>query len=1275
MYIFLFILFYHSLSAQNSFVKTIGGSGDDFGRGILHLNDNNLLLIGSTSSVGNGALDASLIKVDYEGNEIWAKTYGGSSDDEFMSGIELSDGNLILVGRTKSFTSFDYDFLIIKTDNLGNEIWSRTFGSAQDELARGVLLNSEGNLIISGQSGGTGNLDFFVYCLDINGQMIWSRKYGDYSNDYPRERLIEIPNGYLMPGTVNGLGNGQHDATITILDDLGNEISTSLAGGNSNDNYTNAFLSNDNTYLVGSTSSYTGGNKSINIRKIDNSSTTQDWNYVYEYNNLEMGTYHSYKVDDGIIVSSFNALGNNIIKVIFFKVDLEGNVLWSFIKESTGTEFIQGMVENIEGDIFAIGRSNSYSINGDYDYLFIKLNPNTLGDCDFSPISISRMPITANFTNIDLNESPLPIGIDQTLISVSQSFNQEDICVEELPNVDFTMSDEIICEGECISLTDNSTANILTWNWTIPGGSITTSTDQNVNNVCFENSGIYNITLEACNSLGCDQLTKVITVIDSPSITNSNSNPETCGEENGSATITVNGGVIPYIYNWENESNVGVTISNQSTAINLSAGFYSVTVSNADGSCSTILNGIQVGAMSPPPLITNSDNSAALCGEINGTATITVNGGIAPYLYDWENESNTGVTISNQPTAINLAEGTYSVTVSNADGSCPSVLGGIQVGSIEAPSITNSNSNPETCGDMNGTASIEVTGGLAPYVFQWENESNVGISVGTQITATNLISGTYSVTVSNADGSCPTILNGIPVGNIDEPTIVMVNSVPATCDLMNGALDVEVSGGISPYNFNWENESNVGVSISTINSLTNLASGTYALTVSNADGSCSSILSGIVVSQTDGPTIDGQTIVPENCGSMNGTLSINVSNGTMPYQYNWEAQNNPGISISTTDSANNLSFGYYNVSVSNADGTCLTIATMLVDLIGEPSLNISATNENCGDANGSATVQISGGNPPYNITWENNINPGIIIGDSTFVDSLSVGTYSVSVSNSDGTCLSSSSIVVEDVSNINMEVLIRDIDCYGNADGILHIYGYDGELPYSYSIDGGVNFSSDSLYPNLNAGVYSVVVQDALGCSKQQDAIINEPNELIVDAGIDQEINYGETIQLQGAISYSENVIINWTTNAIDTLSCTDCLSPFITPLDHYTFTITAKDTITGCTSIDEVKIFVLFEKNVFIPNAFSPNEDGYNDNFIVYSNNNAAEILNMKIFNRWGGLVFEQNNFQPNDITQGWDGTFRGKKLNPNVFAYLITVQFIDGREELFKGNISLLR
>ena len=179
--------------------------------------------------------------------------------------------------------------------------------------------------------------------------------------------------------------------------------------------------------------------------------------------------------------------------------------------------------------------------------------------------------------------------------------------------------------------------------------------------------------------------------------------------------------------------------------------------------------------------------------------------------------------------------------------------------------------------------------------------------------------------------------------------------------------------------------------------------------------------------------------------------------------------------------------------------------------------------------------------------------------------------------------------------------------------------------------------------------------------------------ELQLDSYV--EIEEGESYQIntQVTVPLSEIDSIWW--NPTQWLSCTNCLDPVATPETTTLYQINAVSD-KGCKDSDHILLVVSKSKGIYVPNAFSPNGDGTNDELVVYADpDKVTRIKTFLVFSRWGETVFEYHNFEPNNPAYGWDGTHRGQLMNPAVFAWFAIVEFADGTEQLYEGDVTLMR
>nr|MBS0036740.1 gliding motility-associated C-terminal domain-containing protein [Saprospiraceae bacterium] len=230
-----------------------------------------------------------------------------------------------------------------------------------------------------------------------------------------------------------------------------------------------------------------------------------------------------------------------------------------------------------------------------------------------------------------------------------------------------------------------------------------------------------------------------------------------------------------------------------------------------------------------------------------------------------------------------------------------------------------------------------------------------------------------------------------------------------------------------------------------------------------------------------------------------------------------------------------------------------------------------------------------------------------------------------------------------------------------------------GTPPISVSFNG--EQTEQSVFPNLSAGSYTLEFIDQNGCEFDTTVVLVDPDPLTVDLGANLTIAPGEEVVIEANVNIDPDQIqsIFWTING--ELACDPCEElqlPF-TGENNATVEITVID-INGCEASDRLQINIIVERNVYIPNAFSPNEDGINDRFLVYGDEFVEEVEEIMIFDRWGTKVFERRNIPLNDPDFGWNGIYRDSKLNPAVFVYYIRVRFTDGVTEDFSGDLILV-
>ena len=521
-----------------------------------------------------------------------------------------------------------------------------------------------------------------------------------------------------------------------------------------------------------------------------------------------------------------------------------------------------------------------------------------------------------------------------------------------------------------------------------------------------------------------------------------------CGNSDGAINITVTGGTAPYTYSWSN----GATTEDLT---NVPAGTYTVTVTDANGctaSASFTVNDISDLA------VTGVVYDVLCNGESTGAIDITVTGGTAPYSYTWTNGATT-------QDLTNIPAGSYSVTVTDANG-CVTTASFV-VNEPPAISVTSNITQP-TCGNSDGAIDITVSGGTAPYSFSWSNGA-------TTEDLLNVSAGTYVVTITDANGC--TKQDTFLLTDQGAPTVTGI-VYDVTCGgASDGAIDVTITGGTTPYSISWSNGA-------TTEDLVGIPGGTYIITVTDASG-CTATQS-FTVNEPPAIVISG-TITDASCsGSPDGAIDITVSGGTPPYTYSWNG------GVFTTEDLNGIGAGTYTVTVTDAAG-CTMQATFNV---GEPpAITVtvdSVVAATCNQPNGAVYITVSGGTPGYTYNWD--------IGFTT-EDLVNVagGTYTLTVTDAAG-CVDTFQVTVPAYDTpyvTNYQVI--DVTCYGANDGAIYVVNVSGGIPpYTYQWNTGATTPNIT---NLGGGVYTVVIADASGCQSVMTFTVEEPLPLVVSTG------------------------------------------------------------------------------------------------------------------------------------------------------------------------------
>ncbi len=723
-------------------------------------------------------------------------------------------------------------------------------------------------------------------------------------------------------------------------------------------------------------------------------------------------------------------------------------------------------------------------------------------------------------------------------------------------------------------------------------------------------------------------------------------------------------------------------------------------VSLSDANCTGTVSGTALINVNNPPQIVN-------LSEVCDIATFT-------YVVTFEIIGGDAASYSVTPATGTISSGiftsdpipsaqTYTFQVDDANGCGPSEVTGVQICQCGTDAGTMSLVPLDFCADETATVNASTGVSLDPedvlvYVLHTSNTDVLGTMLATSSTPNfNFIPGTttpgvtyyISAVAGNDDGSgnvdlsdnCLSVAPGTPVVFNALPTITLTGTT-TVCEGDNAAVSFNMTGtgpftvtylvngtpqaplpGL-PASFTIEQVWDVSSTL-TVTSVTDQGTGclntfneSVTITV-NHQPVAGEAMGNFSICQNAGDVLDlnSQITGADAGGQWTGPGGVIVPNGIL---------NTNGLP------PGNLTYTY----TVNGLPPCIDDAVSLQVLVDpQPTADAGPDQElNC-DID---IVTIGGSNTSSGFITQWSGGP---VSDSTATNPTTTvpGVYTLTVTTPSNGCSDTDEMTVfENITVPEPHITISDVSCFGRTDGYILIDSItNGEPPYLCSFDGSA-FSAVKQFTNLLPGDHSLTIQDAAGCQTIVNFQIGEPDVVSVEIqgsfeGNDPIVDLGGSVTLEiitnPPFGFLDTVI--WMPDTL--VDCGNCQQNEVTLSQQATFSVMiSKD---GCDASDQLTVFVSKDHPVYVPNAFSPNEDGRNDIFMIYGGNSIAKIKSFLVFNRWGETVHEYYNFQPNDATAGWDGYFRGQRMDPGIFTWFAEVEFIDGLTEMIEGDVTLMR
>lgn len=398
-----------SSNAQLDFEKTYGGSSDDYGYSVQQTSDGGYIIAGITYSFDVGRGDAYLIKTDSLGDTLWTRTYGGTARDLAYSVQQTQDGGYIIAGETYSFGPSWSSVYLIKTDFLGDTLWTKAIGGPQNNRAYSIQQTTDGGYIISGVTGwfSTVNGDLYLVKTDSLGDTLWTRSYDRSSWDDGWSVQQTSDGGYIVAG------NTRDDIFVVKTDSLGDSLWTKTYFGTSWENSYSIQQTSDGGYVIaGITYSFGPPGGDVYLIKTNSSGDTL-WTRNYGGFSNDGGRSVLQTADGGYVVAGYSySFGVDSTDVFLFKTDSLGNILWSRTYGGDNHDIGYSIQHTSDGGFIIVGETRSFSSGTGYaDIYLIKTNPNV----DLSgPILLSAV------ASDNVNPAPGIDNDDQVMITFDE---------------------------------------------------------------------------------------------------------------------------------------------------------------------------------------------------------------------------------------------------------------------------------------------------------------------------------------------------------------------------------------------------------------------------------------------------------------------------------------------------------------------------------------------------------------------------------------------------------------------------------------------------------------------------------------------------------------------------------------------------------------------------------------------------------------------------------------------------------------------------------------
>lgn len=694
------------------------------------------------------------------------------------------------------------------------------------------------------------------------------------------------------------------------------------------------------------------------------------------------------------------------------------------------------------------------------------------------------------------------------------------------------------------------------------------------------------------------------------------------GGSDGELDLTPIGGSPPYTLSWINSQ--GAPYGSDEDLNDIPASVYTVAITDYNLCAYEIEH--EIFQPSTAIFVESQITNVKCFGENTGAIDLNIQGGTSPFQISWSNGQETNA-ISN------LTADNYTYTV--IDYNLCTFSNAVTVDEPEQGLSVNEDIVHVLChGESTGSIGLSVSGGTTPYNYSWSNTTYQLSVVSSSIN--NFPSTDYIYEVTDFEGCkySDTI-------TIDEPESIIANF--STSHVLckgdsSGIISSDISGGMTPYTFNWSNGS--------LNAdLSSLAQGIYQLDLSDYNG-CFSIYE-VTIEEPIEMLASSISVGPVSChGGQDGSIVVLIEGGTAPYHYNWSSQD-------TVFTIEDITAGNYELITTDTN-MCSIIDSISVPQPEPINLNELIQEPTCfGFSNGSIQIEPEGGTQPYTYTW---FDSGFTLASQEEdLINIDTDTYQLQIIDSN-LCLNKIFIEIGQPDSLWLEYELTSLPCYGDSTGTIQLF-VSGGTP-NYNVLWSNNTNAQGL-ENVPSGPYSVEVIDSNQCVDSLSLLIPfvDPIEIAFDMTSISCIDQSDGAAIANVTGGYEGYVYDWYDGSNFN---------YHENLNNRWYTLSVTDVL-NCNGVDSVYIESSSISCVQPVNTFTPNGDNYNDTWII-DNLELYPDLEMKIYNKWGVLINDQSkNYIP------WEGNHKNNPLPSDSYYYIINLN--KPNREILNGVITIIR